>query len=87
MGICAPDATTLRPVELIQIGQPLSRTVQQFIGQMAARQHDEIEQLKRVAFESKPRERLGTREQGSQERGEWFTKDTVPTYKTQRAAC
>jgi len=37
-------------MQLIQIGQPLVATVQQFIEQMAARQSAEIEQLKQAAL-------------------------------------
>ena len=38
-------------MQLIQIGQPASATIQQLIEQMAAQQSSEIEQLKREVLE------------------------------------
>ena len=38
-------------MQLIQIGQTPTKTIQQLIDEMSARQSDEVEQLKRAALE------------------------------------
>jgi hypothetical protein len=50
-------------MQLIQIGEPHIPTIQQLIEQMAARQFDEIEQLKQAAIakESHKQSRLAQR--------------------------
>jgi hypothetical protein len=48
-------------MQLIQIGQPLSVTLQQLIEQMAAQQSAEIEQLKQAALEKHAASRLRVR--------------------------
>lgn len=42
---------TLPPMQLIQIGGPISLTIQELIEQMASQQSAEIEQLKQAALE------------------------------------
>jgi hypothetical protein len=45
-------------MQLVQIGQPLNLTIQQFIEQMAVRQSDEIDRLKQLAFARQAARRL-----------------------------
>jgi hypothetical protein len=54
--IINPASTTLRVMQLIQIGETKQKTVLELVQEMAARQLTEIEQLK-IAAQSRSRSR------------------------------